>query len=154
MNHIYCLLILLFFASCTEERCSLDSRITNFESTPEIKELQGKYYSTVGEIEINISTDNESDRGMFTVNRKLKNGSCEQKGSFTIFNLAEASRNFDRDYALMCSLENVSTRSALRIAKFNDKPAILIPNVFLDSEDCSKMIAIAGDCSYLTLERE
>lgn len=96
MNKIYCLVILLWFASCKEERCPLDNRITNFESTPDVNQLKGAYSSSDDQIKINILPDNESgfppSKGEITIRRKLKNDSCEQKGSFTLVNLGESSK--------------------------------------------------------------
>ena len=159
MNKIYFLVILLWFSSCKKEKCSLENGITNFDSTPGVNQLQGVYSSSDGQIKIKILPNAESgllpNKGKITILRKLENDSCEQNGSFTVANLGESSNNFDTDYVLMCAIENGPPMATLRIAKYENNPAILLQNQFLNQEKCSEIIdGIAVDCSYLTLKKE
>lgn len=55
----------------------------------------------------------------------------------------------------MCSIENGSLLAPVRIAKYDDRPAILLQKLFLNGEECSEVIGgISVDCSYLTLKKE
>jgi len=158
MNKIYFLSILLWFISCKEEKCSLENEITNFDSTPTVNQLIGSYSSPDNQIEINILPEDDSGlaqgNGKISIRRQLQNNSCEQKGAFTIANLGNSSQNFDTDYVLMCNIEGGSPLATLKIAKFNNKPAILLQTLFLNPEKCPEILGgIANDCSYLTLKK-
>ena len=159
MRKVYCLVVLLWFSSCKEEKCSLEVGISNFDLTPEVSQLKGTYLSSDKKIKIDILSDDEfgltPGKGKISFLRKLKNDSCEQNGSFQIVNLGESSKNFDTDYVLACNIENGNPMAFLRIAKYNNKPAILLQNLFLNPDKCSEIIdGIAVDCSYITLKKE